>query len=421
MKKVTNYLFMFFMSATVLFVTSCGDDGEDPTPGNTAISFADTATIVAAPGDTVEFTVTAIGVDNIKVVSNPAVTFVGSNEVTSGTPVEVVIPITTAPGTSIVLTATAEGTTANAQKTILVAYNNIVDILTNDSEGRFTILAAAVQEAGLLATIQGATALTIFAPTNAAFEALGITADTDLSTFPNLADILQYHVVEGKILAGAVSEAGQEVPTLVVDRSIYAIRDGEEVRVNGVQITDADFVASNGVVHVIDKVLFPLSWGATLLAAPTTDQTSKTFFSTRTGVTYSVNDVTNSEAIISPYIDFGYGWGPENGPSLEAPDSYTRYNLQSEGWSTLNATKFRTTAVLAASFDEINPAVASDVSKEYEAGTAPTNAGQITGLEEGDVVAFTTQDGRFGLIKVVEIEPGFDSNDFMKIEVKVTN
>ena len=420
MKRVTNYLMMFMMAATVLFVTSCGEDTENPTP-NTAVSFADTTTIVAAPGDTVDFVVNGIGTENIRVVANPNVTFVGSNEVTPGTEVEVVIPITTAPGTSIELTASATDATASAQRTIFVAYADLIDALTDDNAERFSILAAAVQEAGLLNTIRDADALTIFAPTNEAFEAIGIDENTDLSTVPNLASILQYHVITGEVLAGAVSEDGQDVPTLLTDQSLYAVRDGDEVRINGVQVTDADIISGNGVVHVVGKVLFPLTWEAVLLAPPTTDQTSKTFFSTRTGQTYSVNDVTNAQAIISPFIDFGYGWGPQNGASFESPDSYTRYNLESEGWSTLNNTDFRMTSDFGpADFDAVNPAITSDISAEYEAGTAPTNTGQITGLEVDDVVAFTVGD-RFGLIKVLEIEPGFESNDFIRIEVKVTN
>ena len=101
MRKVTNYLWMFMMAATVLFVTSCGEDPENPTPSTISITFADTVQ-TASPGDTVTFTPTLGGVNSdveATVTSNPSGTFVdGKNTVTSGQPVRFIVPITADPG-----------------------------------------------------------------------------------------------------------------------------------------------------------------------------------------------------------------------------------------------------------------------------------------------------------------------------------
>jgi transforming growth factor-beta-induced protein len=123
--------------------------------------------------------------------------------------------------------------------------------------GNFTILLAALQQEGLagLFADDEAGPFTVFAPTDAAFEALieelGTTAEGLLAR-PDLAEILQYHVTEGSVLFSTA--AGLEViPTL---NGMPIAQDGG-VLDDRASIVNADIVASNGVIHVIDQVLLP--------------------------------------------------------------------------------------------------------------------------------------------------------------------
>jgi uncharacterized surface protein with fasciclin (FAS1) repeats len=129
----------------------------------------------------------------------------------------------------------------------------------------FTILVAAVTKANLVGALSDATKnYTVFAPTNAAFEALpapynsvaNINAITSQAQIDALAAILKYHVLGAKVLAAGVPTS-DTVKTLD-GRNIFASRSASNVVfVNGVRVTIADLPASNGVVHAIGKVLIP--------------------------------------------------------------------------------------------------------------------------------------------------------------------
>lgn len=130
---------------------------------------------------------------------------------------------------------------------------NIVE--TAVSAGNFTTLVAAVQAAGLVDTLSGEGPFTVFAPTDAAFEALpeGTVAGL-LGDIPALTKILTYHVVPGRVMAADVM--GLEVAKTVEGSDLlFDTTDG--VKVNQATVTQADIVADNGVIHVIDQVLIP--------------------------------------------------------------------------------------------------------------------------------------------------------------------
>ena len=143
----------------------------------------------------------------------------------------------------------------------------VVDIIV-DSEDH-TLLEAAVGAAGLVDALSGEGPFTVFAPTDAAIvaltEALEITAD-DLLALPNLADILQYHVVGAEAFAADLTD-GQLIETLQGSNVTVSIT-ADGVFINDAQVTVADLEADNGVVHVINAVLLP----------PTTDVTELTSF-----------------------------------------------------------------------------------------------------------------------------------------------
>ena len=130
------------------------------------------------------------------------------------------------------------------------------DIVGIASESAKT-LAAAVTAAGLVETLQGSGPFTVFAPTDGAFAA--IQKDVDELLKPEnkekLTDILTYHVVSGNAMAADL-EDGQELTTVQGGKLKVSIK-GDKVMINEANVTMADVAASNGVVHVIDKVLMP--------------------------------------------------------------------------------------------------------------------------------------------------------------------
>ena len=134
----------------------------------------------------------------------------------------------------------------------------VVDIALSSDD--FSTLVAAVTEADLVETLQGEGPFTVFAPTNAAFEQaladLGLTAE-ELLASDDLASILTYHVVPGKIMAAdAIAADGTEVATVNGDTIMVTVVDGN-VMIDGATVTTADLEAGNGVVHVIDSVILP--------------------------------------------------------------------------------------------------------------------------------------------------------------------
>ena len=117
-------------------------------------------------------------------------------------------------------------------------------------------LVAALDKANLTATLKGAGPFTVFAPTDEAFAAAGIDLaefDTD-EEISSLADILTYHVVSGKVMSSDLTD-GMEAKAINGDVLKFMI--GENVTVNSATITIADVPVSNGIIHVIDKVLMP--------------------------------------------------------------------------------------------------------------------------------------------------------------------
>lgn len=140
------------------------------------------------------------------------------------------------------------------------APTTIVDIAVANPD--FSTLVAAIQAAGLAETLAGPGPFTVFAPTNAAFAALPAgTLDSLLlpENKDQLAKILTYHVVSGKVMAADLpaADAGVATPTVAgLDLSVRIEADGS-AKANDATITAADIEASNGVIHVIDTVLLP--------------------------------------------------------------------------------------------------------------------------------------------------------------------
>jgi uncharacterized surface protein with fasciclin (FAS1) repeats len=130
----------------------------------------------------------------------------------------------------------------------------LVDVAA--AAGQFTTVLAAAEAAGLVDTLNGAEPFTVFAPTDEAFAALPAGLVDALLLPENkdvLAKILTYHVVPGTVMAADIADG--EVATVEGQNVTLSTADG--VTVNGAKVIQADVVADNGVIHVIDAVIVP--------------------------------------------------------------------------------------------------------------------------------------------------------------------
>lgn len=128
--------------------------------------------------------------------------------------------------------------------------------------GQFTTLVKALQAAELVDALKGKGPFTVFAPTDAAFAKLPKGTLEDLLKPENkekLRSILLYHVVAGKYLAADVKKlkSGTQVETLLKGKKITVTRKRDGIYVNDAKVIKTDVMASNGVIHVIDKVILP--------------------------------------------------------------------------------------------------------------------------------------------------------------------
>ena len=138
--------------------------------------------------------------------------------------------------------------------TVLMPPMDITEIA--QSTGIHNALVAAIVQADLLSTLQGDGPFTVFAPTDQAFT----DAQIDLNALDTpegkdaLTNILLYHVVDGEVPSSAVTDC---LSTDAVNSDPLSFSVGDNVMVNDAIVTAADVAASNGVIHVIDKVLTP--------------------------------------------------------------------------------------------------------------------------------------------------------------------
>jgi len=148
-----------------------------------------------------------------------------------------------------VATAGASTSTATRSQT-----GNIVQ--TAAAAGQFKTLTALLTKAGLVSTLEGKGPYTVFAPTDAAFAKV---PKATLAALGNdkakLRAVLLYHVVKGKVTAAQAMKLHSA--TTLEGKSVSIRVSGGKVIVGGATVVKADVAASNGVIHVINKVLIP--------------------------------------------------------------------------------------------------------------------------------------------------------------------
>ncbi len=155
---------------------------------------------------------------------------------------------------------TPTGTSASAGVMVGGAMMLPTQTLVQNAAGasNLTTLVAAVQAAGLAETLSGPGPFTVFAPPNSAFDALPDGTVESLLMAENrgqLTGILTYHVVPGRLSASDLRDG--QMLTTVNGEQLRVTKRGDMVMVGDAHITQANVYASNGVAHVIDKVLMP--------------------------------------------------------------------------------------------------------------------------------------------------------------------
>ena len=171
-------------------------------------------------------------------------------------------------GTAFAATTTITDPTPKQTKVVVQDTPNIVGVAAGNEN--FSTLVAAVKAADLVRTLSSDGPFTVFAPTNAAFEALPEgTVDTLLKpeSKTTLISILTYHVVSGKFMAADVVKAindngGEYVVETVQGNKLTLSLDGNSVVLTDAKggmatVAQADVAASNGVIHAIDAVVMP--------------------------------------------------------------------------------------------------------------------------------------------------------------------
>lgn len=131
---------------------------------------------------------------------------------------------------------------------------DIVD--TAVAAGNFNTLAKALIEAGLVDTLKGKGPFTVFAPTDEAFAKLPKgTLEALLKDKKKLSAILTYHVIAGSVKAAGAAKL--KTAKTVNGQSLKVSAKGGVVMIDDAKVTQADIETSNGVIHVIDKVMLP--------------------------------------------------------------------------------------------------------------------------------------------------------------------
>lgn len=307
MRTKIKFLLMLAFTASSLLMSSCDDDNADSgqdknvvalVQNNNNLSTLETAlvkfpdlvtslsgnskiTVFAPTNDAFENLLDAIGQSSLNDIPDDVLRDILEYHVVAGTVRSNQLSngdVTTAGGEKISVN-TANGVTLNGTASVTTAdveaSNGVVhlidEVLIPPSiqpvvgtivapayfNKNFTTLIAAVKAASpaILLTLLNSEDKTLFAPTNDAFVAAGITTLPDQAT---LDAVLKYHVIDGAVLSNAIESGSSAAETL--NGKIYLSNTDNGIFINGTtKVIAADINGSNGVVHVIDRTLLPPS------------------------------------------------------------------------------------------------------------------------------------------------------------------
>jgi len=155
---------------------------------------------------------------------------------------------------------------------LVVTCNSLNIVETASNTATFSVLVEALVAANLTTTLSDAGPFTVFAPTNAAFTAALTALSIDKSALlarTDLADILKYHVLAGKVMAADLNAF--QTPATVQGGMVIVEKSSAGVTFGGANVTTADLSCDNGVIHAIDSVVLPPSMDIVQTAQATAD------------------------------------------------------------------------------------------------------------------------------------------------------
>ncbi|MBG6236958.1 putative surface protein with fasciclin (FAS1) repeats [Pedobacter sp. CAN_A7] len=137
------------------------------------------------------------------------------------------------------------------------ANESITDIVV--ANNNFSLLKAALTKADLVNVLDGKGTFTVFAPNNEAFVAAGLDTEAKINAVPveTLKKILLYHVLGQQVTSSAIATASNTPVETLANGNVFVTKNTSGVFVNGANVIQADIMASNGVIHVINTVLMP--------------------------------------------------------------------------------------------------------------------------------------------------------------------
>ena len=419
MRKVTNYLWMFMMAATVLFVTSCGEDVEDVigTDGITLTSSSRTIEndgVVAAPGQTFRIYVAA-GTSEVSATTNGDVSVTGSNTATNDS-IAFTVDTEAALGSTAELNFSTTGGETE-QITLTVGYENVLDVVTF-ADGDFSILEAALRaNPDIISTLVTEAPVTVFAPTDDAFRTAGISTVNDIPK--NGPQILTYHVVDG---ASALADGDLET----LEGSDLEITDGGAA-VNGIALPTAGGIttADGSVVYVINAILNPASSiinSTAVLLGAQGNSANGSFYNALENQVLRLADARAN----SGEVDFLYYWGETNNHTIArlgddgAEAVFTATGPDISGFDPQPDTQFaEATGVTAEIFDGI---VSQKQLDDVIVDDVDINQSSVPNLVEGSVFLMELSDergGNLGLVKVASIGGPENGNGTITLDVKL--
>ena len=268
----------------------------------------------------------------------------------------------------------ASATAAPAAQAPVVAKGDLID--TAQASGQFTTFLKAVSAVNLTNVLKTNQNLTVFAPTDAAFAALPAgTLDTLLlpENGPMLQKVLTYHLINAKVDSSKIKGAKGEVKS-VEGSPLLLDGSGATPMVDGATIIQADVMASNGVLHVVDKVLLPKDVPGLQAAASATD--AFTNVAARESMTSMVQAATNPTPA-TPAMSTDMAADPAASPTAMAAPAA---GVNASGVVPVSSKSPNEQATLKAGDANVvsNPPVADTPENRAKYGKPDSNAGKRT-------------------------------------------
>jgi len=198
--------------------------------------------------------------------------------------------------------------------------------------------------------------------------------------------------------------------------------DAGEFDLEFVAVDEAGISTEAILTVTVTEVARPIAtYTQILVYAPAGDGSTNTWFSTNLGETVTEAEVNANSAPNSVDVDFGYYYGVSDLATIASPLAYNLAGINISDWNTRNATEFKLTTLSNEEYLGISSGAGLETI--WDRADNINEGGTISNLEVGDIVSFqldtNNKGGLYGVFRVLDIEPGDNTNDYIEIEVIV--